>query len=215
MAAGRFRATRSVRARRLQGGWLSAAAFIGMLTLVAHLMEVKVRPVVAATARAVATRAATEALNEALSEEVAALADSRRIVHIEKDGRGDIEVAEVDFAAVTALQSAATAHAQEELHKLEHETFPMPIGEVLYGPLFSSIGPRVPVRFTLLGTAHSSIVTQSRTVGINQTVHVIYLDLTAQVNVLTPFTATPTTVTSKMPIAYVVFSGEIPHTYFQ
>ncbi|MDQ0188750.1 sporulation protein YunB [Alicyclobacillus cycloheptanicus] len=215
MAAGRFRAARRGVRIRVSGSWSMAACLLGLLALAVHMMEVKVRPIVAGTAQAIASRAATEALNGALTEDVAAFADTDKFIHIERDQSGRMEVATFDFAAVTKLQSAATAHAQEALRQLQHESFALPMGDMFGSSLLSAAGPKLPVRFTLMGSAHSSVITESRTVGINQTVHTMYLELTARVNVITPFSATPTTVESKMPIAYVVFGGEVPHTYLQ
>ncbi|MBX5435983.1 MAG: sporulation protein YunB [Alicyclobacillaceae bacterium] len=212
MATTRFRplAAQPIRLRRR---WLAGAAAIAAGGLLVHWGEARLQPQLAASAQALAVRAATEALNGAVTEVVAANVDSHRIIHVERTDNGDFEVAHVDFVAVTRLQSAATRRADEALHSLADETQRLPLGQALGGSLFAGLGPALPVRMSLVGSAHSSVTADVRSAGINQTVHIVYLHLTAQVNVIAPLIRRPVVVESTTPIAYVVLAGEVPQLY--
>ena len=176
-------------------------------------LDYKVRPVMVMTAKALAMRSATDALSQATTQEIAQLADYGRMVEIEDGPDGRTQVARFNFASVTQLQFAATKRAQAALRNLTLETLKIPSGQVLAGPLAAGVGPGIPVRMYVIGTAHSSIATEVKSVGVNQTVHILYLDLSAQVNVVAPLVATPITVQSRIPIAYVVLAGPVPNTY--
>lgn len=226
MADGRFRSVRKGRSGRgvkedgpvrprlhVSGYWFAALLILTALVTGVRLMEVKVRPVVLATGQAIAARAATDALNEALTEQLAAQGDVPPLVDVKRDRGGELSVAQFDFGAIAELQSRSTRRANEDLVQLSRETFQLPVGEVLGGSLLGSVGPQLPVRFTLIGHAHSSVHTSARTVGINQSVHEIDIEITASVRVLTPLAAAPTTVHAELPVAYIVFGGKVPDTY--
>ena len=185
-----------------------------VLSLGFLLLDLKIRPVVVVAARALATREATEALNQAVTEEIAHDADYDRIVEIDKTPDGRTQVARFNFASVTELQAAATQRAQDNLRALSADSIQLPLGQALAGPLIGNAGPRLPIHLYLLGTAHSSVTTDVKSVGVNQTVHILYLDLSAQVNVVAPLVTTPITIQSRVPIAYVVLAGPVPNTYF-
>lgn len=174
--------------------------------------EFTVRPVLSSAARAVAYRAAVDSLNQAVTAELVENADFNRIVHVDRTEHGALRVAHFDFAAVTKLQAAATEHADQALDKLEGETYHVPLTQVVGSSVFSAVGPSLPVHMRLYGSAHSSTVVETKTVGINQTVHVLYLDLNASIYVFAPFLTEPVAVKTRVPIAYVIVAGEVPGT---
>jgi hypothetical protein len=45
-------------------------------------------------------------------------------------------------------------------------------------------------------------------------VHILYLQLNAEVQVVAPLVAQPVSVQSRVPLAYVVFNGQVPNTYY-
>jgi sporulation protein YunB len=208
----RFKSTRNQAASiRLPSKLITILIVMFLIGLIIHLMDVKLRPSVTAAAKAVATRAAVEALNQALTEELAKAVSYKQLVEIERDRDGDFKSARFNFAAVTKLQSETTARAEDNLHALEDEKLKLPIAPVVGDSLFANIAPKIPVRIALIGSAHSSVVPEVKSVGINQTVHILYVDLSADVNVVAPFVSAPVTVHSRVPIAYIVLSGKVPN----
>lgn len=184
-----------------------------VLGLAFYLLDVKVHPIVSATAKAIATRAATEALNEAVTEEIAHDADYNRIVEITDGPDGHPQIARFNFASVTELQSAATQRALLNLRSLSTDSLALPLGQVLAGPLVGNAGPNLPIHLYVVGSAHSSVTTEVKSAGVNQTIHILYLDLSAQVNVVAPLMTAPVAVQSRIPLAYVVIAGPVPNTY--
>ena len=182
-----------------------------VLSLVIYA-DLRVRPMVAASARMIAKRAATEALNEAVTAEMAEDVDYKKIVQIQGK-QGDLTTANFDLAKVTELQAAATERADAALRSLSQSTLRLPFAQVVGGSLFTTFTPIIPVRMTLMGDAHSSVEMDTRTVGVNQSVHIIYLDISADMSVVSPLVSTPLTITSRIPVAYVVLMGEVPKTY--
>ncbi|GMA51916.1 hypothetical protein GCM10025857_32730 [Alicyclobacillus contaminans] len=184
------------------------------LAFAVYLVNHRVQPAIAAGARALAIRAANAALSQAVTEELAHSAAAKQIVHYETDSTGGLRIADFDFSAVTRVQAAATEAAEHHLSALASETLSLPLGWTFGGALFSRMGPRLPVRMELVGSAHSAVRVETKTEGINQTVHVLYLDLSADVQVIAPLVAEPVTVSSRTPLAYVVFNGKVPSTMY-
>jgi sporulation protein YunB len=208
----RFRATRNqATSLRLPSKLIPILIFIFLIGIIIHLMDVKLRPTVTAAAKAVATRAAVEALNQALTEELAKSVSYKQLIEVERNKDGDLKSARFNFAAVTKLQSEATSRAEDNLHALEDQTLKLPVAPVLGDSLFANVAPKIPIRITLIGSAHSSVSPEVKSVGINQTVHILYVDLSAEVNVVAPLVSAPVTVHSRVPIAYIVLSGEVPN----
>jgi sporulation protein YunB len=187
---------------------------LACVLLVLYTINAKIRPSIEAGAKAVATRAASAALNKAVTEELAKSAAAKNMIHYNMNRTGDWKEADFDFAYVTKVQSAATDLAEHYLTDLSDETLRLPISQTFGGALFSNLGPAIPVRVNLIGSAHSSVTVESKSVGINQTVHILYLQLHADVQVVAPLVAQPVSVQSRVPLAYVVFNGQVPNTFY-
>jgi sporulation protein YunB len=214
MSAQQFRST-STKPHKRMSRWVYVVTCIWIFAAATLILaEVKLRPSISAAAQAVATRAATDALATAVTEEMARETSYSRILHVEKDATGTFNEANFDFPAVIQVQTLAVARANDHLRQLGHESFRIPLLQSVGGALFSSVGPTLPVRTYLVGSAHSSIQAEVKSVGINQTVHMLYLDLTAQVNVVAPLISKPTQVHSRVMLAYVIFNGKVPNTFF-
>lgn len=64
------------------------------------------------------------------------------------------------------------------------------------------------------GNINAKIDSEFMSVGINQTMHRIYLDLDCSVGILTPFKTVTQEVSSKVLLTETVIVGEVPSTYY-
>ncbi|KPV42260.1 sporulation protein YunB [Alicyclobacillus ferrooxydans] len=198
--------------RRYLGIKISGGIFAVVLLLVI-LIDTRVRPSIAAIADTVARRAATEAMNDALQSAISHSPDTGKMLHVATDREGNVRMTSFDFHAVSILQAEVTKESEETLGALSRETFPLPIGQTLGGALLSPFSPELPVRIHLVGSAHSSIHMEVKSIGINQSVHALYLNVDAEVQAVAPLVTKPVEVQTSVPLAYVVLNGEIPSTY--
>lgn len=193
--------------------WRITGFLLVVFSLFLFVVDTRIRPSIEAIATSVATRTATEAVNDALQSAVEESQDEGKILHVETDASGNIRLATFDFHSVSVVQAAATQQSEETLSKLSSETFSLPISQTFGGPLLSVFTPEIPVRIRMIGSAHSSIRLAVNSLGINQSVHALYLDVTAQVQAVAPLVTKPVEIRTSVPLAYVVLSGEIPDTY--
>ena len=64
------------------------------------------------------------------------------------------------------------------------------------------------------GSVDSKIDSEFTSVGINQTLHRIYLNLTCSIGILTPFKTVSKEVSSRVLLTETVIVGNVPSTYY-
>lgn len=89
----------------------------------------------------------------------------------------------------------------------------IPSGIILNNFLFSSLGPKIPVRISLTGELESCISTKVEEYGLNNALISIYVDIKVTEQVLLPFRTEKIIVENKLPIAMNLINGEIPNYY--
>lgn len=65
-----------------------------------------------------------------------------------------------------------------------------------------------------IGNVETELKSEFKTAGINQTLHQIYLDITCNVSILTPFNSTTEEIKNQILIAESIIVGEIPSSYY-
>lgn len=64
------------------------------------------------------------------------------------------------------------------------------------------------------GSVEAKIDSEFTAVGINQTLHRIYLNLNCSIGILTPFQTVTKNVSSKVLLTETIIVGEVPTTYY-
>ena len=78
----------------------------------------------------------------------------------------------------------------------------------------SGISPNFKIAMERAGNIDTKIDSEFTAVGINQTLHRIYLDLKCSISILTPFETINKEVSSKVLLTETVIVGEVPATYY-
>ena len=80
--------------------------------------------------------------------------------------------------------------------------------------LLAGRGPRVKIQISPIGSVETDLKSEFVTQGINQTVHRVYLEVRAKVNILTPFQNMEKEITNQVLLLENVIVGKIPETYY-
>ena len=80
--------------------------------------------------------------------------------------------------------------------------------------MLSGRGPGVKIRISSIGNIETNLNSEFTSQGINQTLHRIYVDISCNVKVLTPFKDIERKITNKVLLAENVIVGNIPDTYY-
>ena len=81
-------------------------------------------------------------------------------------------------------------------------------------PLLVGMGPRIRVKMTPIGSVRCKFVSHFESAGINQTIHRIYLLLTCEVTILTPYNTIKQKIDNQVLIAESVIVGIVPDFYY-
>jgi sporulation protein YunB len=180
-------------------------------------IEYNLRPVFAQVAESYARKIATEAINDAISKKVAEEIDYTEIVIFYKDNQGNIRSAVFNLNEANRIKSQATLRVQEVLNEINAKNLlkvKLPIGQAFHSTILAAMGPTVPVTMIPIGTVISDIKERSETLGINQTKHMLTLDIDVQVNIIIPLVSKTTELHSQIPVASFVVIGEVPQFFY-
>lgn len=199
---------------RRQRKWLAFALvlfFLWTFWLLIRYVDNQLRPQIVGMAEATAKQMATEAITNMLTQRLKNTGAFSNLVVLDRDRNGQITSAHFDLSKAARIESDSTLAVQNELVRLERKVIYIPVTQTLGGMLFTTIGPSIPVRIMPLGSVESQVIPVVKTAGINQTVHILNLNITAQVRVVAPFVTKPVQVVSNIPIAYMVLVGSVPN----
>lgn len=158
---------------------------------------------------------ASDAINLAIGEQITAGEISYdRMVSVDKDLNGNVTAVRTNMEEINRLKSAVLRRVDEKLEQLSWEQLGVPIGSVLLPELFSGRGPDIPVRVLAVRTSDAVFRNEFSEAGINQTLHIITIDIHVVITVLTWTGTRDIPVDSAVIAAQTVIVGTVPATYF-
>ncbi|HHV07940.1 MAG TPA: sporulation protein YunB [Firmicutes bacterium] len=185
--------------------------FIGSFLII----ERNIKPTLLALAEAKAKILAIQAINSAVNQEIVETVKYQDLIAIHKDTRGKIVLMQPNTVEISRLASKTTAFIQEQLEALNDQSIVLPLGQVFGSALLANMGPRIRVSVVPLGTVNVSLVSDFKEAGINQTLHQLFLEIEADVQIVIPLVRSTTQVQTAVPLAQTVIVGEVPQQYWQ
>lgn len=89
----------------------------------------------------------------------------------------------------------------------------VPFGVVNGSSLLSNLGPKVPVKLSLIGDVSSGFSTKVDEYGINNALITLNIDVEVNAKVVLPFVSDEMNISASIPIAMKVIQGKIPEYY--
>jgi len=100
-----------------------------------------------------------------------------------------------------------------EIQKGDGIVFFVPIAQALNLPLLGNLGPKVPIRFHIIGNVASNVSTSIKEFGINNAKVEVNIDMQVNVQIIIPFASQQSTVHQTIPVAIGLVRGQVPHIY--
>ena len=88
------------------------------------------------------------------------------------------------------------------------------MGSVSGISVLKNVEPQFEIELESAGTIESNIRTEFKSVGINQTQHKVFLQISSRVGILTPFSAFGKDINTEVLLTEAVIVGEVPDTYY-
>ncbi|MBD7908866.1 sporulation protein YunB [Sporosarcina sp. Sa3CUA8] len=141
----------------------------------------------------------TETINQVMAEMHELVEE-----HLDRAESGDLEM---------LPQSDGIQFDTEEMEKHGGVVFFVPIGQVADIPLLGNLGPKIPIRFHIIGNVHADVDTELKEFGINNVYMEVNMELTVNVQIIIPIATKQSTVVQQFPIAIGIIQGVVPQIY--
>lgn len=90
----------------------------------------------------------------------------------------------------------------------------IPIGVITGNSLLANLGPKLPVKLSILGEIESQLETEVKYYGINNALITVYVNIKVSEQIYMPVVTGKIEITQKIPIAIKLIQGIVPDTYF-
>ncbi len=137
------------------------------------------------------------------------------LVFITRDGAGNVQSIEVDAQAVNLAARQTVSLAATKLSEVCAQGIKVPAGAFTGIELLAGFGPKVTFRTLPVGSASCDLVSDFRSAGINQTLHSLYLRVSAQVRIVLPSGTRELAAQTPVLVCESIIVGEIPDVYLQ
>lgn len=131
-----------------------------------------------------------------------AMADLSR--HLQKNLE-DIEKGNFQKEAKEALKDQADGH--------DGIIYNIPLGQASGNALIANLGPKVPVRFSVIGDPHTDVEKNIKPYGINNALIDISVLIEVKVRVIIPFASKTIVVKNSVPVSIQAVQGDVPDYY--
>lgn len=135
------------------------------------------------------------------------------MITIKQNEAGNIELLQVNTRPLNNMISDITNDIQVSLNDNETVKSYIPFGSITGIKWIAGIGPKIPLKIALTGTIKTKIRNEFSDAGINQTIHRLYLDITCDINILTPYEVIATQVTNELILSENIIVGDVPNVY--
>lgn len=107
-------------------------------------------------------------------------------------------------------------HVEYDVNQLDEGdgiVFFVPLGQAINVPLLGNLGPKIPIRFHIIGNVNSTVDTKISEFGINNAYVEVGIHLRVNVQIIVPFASKSSTVEQHIPVAIGLIRGTVPHIY--
>ena len=171
-------------------------------------------PTVMGSAIAEVRAMCTNSVNLAVTAVVGGGLEYDDLFNVVKNEEGDIEMVQANSPEINMIAREIANLAQANLNELGLKEISIPIGTFTGLALLMGLGPDVTISVMPIGSALCDFVSYFTSAGINQTLHKIYIDVHATINIVTPIDEPTITVKAEVLVAENLIVGNVPQFYF-
>lgn len=195
-------------------------------------------PVLLSTAELEARKLASTVINASVQNNISNNIDNDKLFLISKDNNDNIKDINFNTSYVNEILYNVTKDIENNLKKIESGNiqdltfnkealegydldkmkkgiiYQITTGALFNNALLSNIGPKIPVKISLVGDIVSNVKTDITDYGINNVLIEIKIKVCVTEKVLLPITSNNITLEAEIPIAIKLVQGIVPEYYF-
>lgn len=203
-----------IKRRRLNKSILLIPAVIVVGLILLLLIDARVRPILRTLAIDQARTMAVEAIDRQVSEYIAnGQGSGEAFLTVSKDSSGKVISIESNAAKINQTKAEVNLAVTECLRMMGERTVAIPLGSLSGITLFYGRGPEVHVKLTMTGHSTANISEDFSAAGINQTLHRVLLNISADIYIALPGYSQSEQLSTDFVLSQTVIVGDVPMVY--
>lgn len=154
-----------------------------------------------------------QAVNMAVSNVINQSLNYDSIIDLSYTSSGDIAFVHANQYVINSITREVVKNAQQNMATLGEDGVSVPIGSFTGISIFNGRGVPVKLQMVPVGIVSSNFESKFYSVGINNTLHRLYLDITAKVEIILPLNNTTITTKQSVLLCEGVIIGKVPEVY--
>ena len=172
-----------------------------------------VYPVIRTVSREYVRSAAIDSVNKSVGEVMDNNPYYVNLTKVEHDAAGNITMIYADSAAVNSLARNVTQCAQNNLSSIGEEGIKIPLGSLSGISFLAGRGPDLNIRAVQVGNIDTSFKSEFVSQGVNQTLHKLFIEVSASVNIIIPGAENKVTTVTSVLVSESIIIGKVPDVY--
>ena len=136
------------------------------------------------------------------------------LITIVRDSNGNVKMLQTNTKNVNKIISDIPLNIINKFQEKNTSDIFIYLGSALGLKLFSAQGQKIHIKIANVGNVDTKLVSEFTSQGINQTLHRVYLNLSCEVTILTPYNAIKQMIENQVLIAESVIVGTVPDAYY-
>ena len=136
------------------------------------------------------------------------------LITIVRDSSGNVKMLQTNTKNVNKIISDIPVNIINKFQEKNTSDIFIYLGSALGLKLFSAQGPKIHIKIANVGNVDTKLVSEFKSQGINQTLHRVYLNLSCEVTILTPYNTIKQMIENQVLIAESVIVGTVPDAYY-
>ncbi|MBQ7116239.1 MAG: sporulation protein YunB [Clostridia bacterium] len=179
------------------------------------LLDMRLRPIIETVGGNALKNSLSNVVDGAVNEIVDELGVKYgEMVNIEKNGDGTIAALTLNNTAINGYKAELADACSDKLSNFDKTVVPVPLGSLLGGSFLNGRGFNINTRATIYGFAVTDVVSKFESAGINQTRHIIYLEVKASAYAYMGLCKLEESVDETIILVETIIVGKVPSTYY-
>lgn len=191
------------------------AVIIISIFLMSIFFSYVVNPIIINTIELKSKSMTTQAINSAIADVLDGTITYNDLVNIVTNEIGDVELIQANTLKVNMLSKDIARSTETKLDTFGQSGIKIPLGTFTGMTFLVGKGPSLTLSTMPIGAVTCAFESIFESAGINQTAHRIYLNVTADVGVVLPFTTRKLRTSQVVMVSENIIIGKIPDVYLE
>lgn len=191
------------------------AVIIISIFLMSIFFSYVVNPIIINTVELKSKSMTTQAINSAIADVLDGTITYNDLVNIVTNEIGDVELIQANTLKVNMLSKDIARSTETKLDTFGQSGIKIPLGTFTGMTFLVGKGPSLTLSTMPIGAVTCAFESIFESAGINQTAHRIYLNVTADVGVVLPFTTRKLRTSQAVMVSENIIIGKIPDVYLE